>query len=178
MTLMARQLGPFDWQGRLESEGCVRFGPGRWSSWVLLAVAIAALLGFLVEVVATGPSAWTLFAVLVLAACALTTGRAALLGASELTITHEGFRMGRGPVVPFASLGAVSILRRNMTLLYLAPGTGQKRMIVSLPRLAAYHPADLAVWLLKLKGGPAADVVVDDRTGISRVFRLREDVRE
>ncbi|HEY3529265.1 MAG TPA: hypothetical protein VGK78_08950 [Nocardioides sp.] len=175
---MARQLGPFDWQGRLENEGSVTFGPNRWSSWVLFAVAIAALLGFLVEIIADGVSAWSVFAVVVLAACALTTGRAALLGTSELTVTHEGFRMGRGPVVPFARLGAITLLRRNLTLLYAVPGVGQKRMIVSLPRLASYHPADLAVWLLKLKGGPSADVVVDERSGISRVFRLRADVRE
>ena len=175
---MARQLGPFDWQGRLESEGGVTFGPSRWSSWVLFAVAIAALLGFLAAIIGNGFSAWAVFAVLVLAACALTTGRAALLGAAELRVTHEGFRMGQGPVVPFARLGAVTILRRNLTLHYAVPGAGQKRMIVSLPRLRAYHPDDLAVWLLKLKGGPAAHVVLDERAGISRVFRLREDIGE
>lgn len=175
---MARQLGPFDWQGRLESEGSVRFGPSRWSSWVLFGVAIAALLGFLAEIVADGVSAWSVFAVVVLAACALTTGRAALLGTAELTVTHEGFRLGRGPVVPFGRLGAVTILRRNLTLHYAVPGAGQKRMIVSLPRFGAYHPDDLAVWLLKLKGGPAADVVLDERGALSRVFRLREDIRD
>lgn len=41
---MARQQGPFDWQGRLESKGSVTFGPSRWSSWVLFAEAIVALL--------------------------------------------------------------------------------------------------------------------------------------
>jgi hypothetical protein len=108
----------------------------------------------------------------VLVACALSTGRATFQGAAELIVTHEGFRMGRGPVVAFDRLGAVSVLRRRVMLHYAVP-SGQRRMIVSLPRAAAFHPDDLAVWLLKLRGGPAADVVVDERTGLSRVFRLR-----
>lgn len=172
---MARQQGPFDWQGRLESQGRVSFGPSRAFSGLLFTVAIAALVGFLVEIVADGPALWSAFGTLALAACALTTGRAALLGAAELTVTHEGFRMGRGDVVPFDRLSAVTILRRTMTLRY-ATASGEKRLIVSLPRLGAYRPGDLAVWLLKLKGGPSAEVVVDERTGISRVFRLRDEV--
>ncbi len=172
---MARQLGPFDWQGRLETEGRVTFGPSRVFSGVLFGVAIMALVGFGIALVADGPAPWSVFGTLVLAAAALTTGRAALLGAAELTVTHDGFRMGRGTVVPFERLAAVTILRRNMTLLYATPPSGQKRSIVSLPRLGAFHPDDVAIWLLKLKGGPSADVVVSARGGLSRVFRLRDE---
>jgi hypothetical protein len=172
---MARPQGPVGWQGRLEREGSVSFGPSRVFSGLLFAVAIAALIGFLVEIVADGPALWSLFGLLVLAACALTTGRATLLGAAELTVTHDGFRMGRGEVVPFARLSAITILRRNMTLRYAA-ATGERRLVISLPRLGSYRPGDLAVWLLKLKGGPSAEVVVDDRSGFSRVYRLRDEV--
>jgi hypothetical protein len=172
---MARVQGPFDWQGRLETEGSVSFGPSRVFSGLLFAVAIAALAGFLVEIVGDGPAPWSLFGALVLVACALTTGRAAILGAAELTVTHDGFRMGRGDVVPFDRLSVVTVLRRNLTLRYAGP-TGAKRLIVSLPRLGAYRPDDLAVWLLKLKGGPSAEVVVDERAGISRSYRLRDEV--
>jgi hypothetical protein len=174
MLGMVRQQGPFDWQGKLESDGRVTIGPSRWFSGVLFAVAIAAIVGFLVEIVLDGPALWSLFGLVVLAACALSTGRATFRGAGELTVTHEGFHLGRGPVVPFERLGAVSILRRRMMLHYLAPSatSGQKRMAVSLPRLAPFHPDDFAVWLLKLKGGPTASIVMDDRTGLSRVFRL------
>jgi hypothetical protein len=183
MSRMPRQRGPFDWQGRLESEGAVTFGPSRWSSWVLFAVAILALLGFLDAVVGDGPAVWSVIGALLMAACAVATGRAAVLGTAELTVTHDGFRMGRRPPVPFDRLGAVAISRRNLTLHYAAmPGerllgrqqdTGQKRMVVTIPRFGSFHPDDLAVWLLKLKGGPTADVVEDVSGGISRVFRLR-----
>jgi hypothetical protein len=172
---MARPQGPFDWQGRLESQGRVSFGPSRVFSGLLLGVAIVALLGFLVEIARDGPALWSVFGTLVLAACALTTGRAALLGAAELTVTHDGFRLGRGDVVPFDRLTAVAVLRRTMTLRYAA-SSGEKRLVVSLPRLGAFRPGDLAVWLLKLKGGPSAQVVVDERAGLSRVFRLRDEV--
>ena len=65
-----------------------------------------------------------------------------------------------------------------MTVHYLAQPTRQKVMIVSLPRFGAFHPDDLAVWLLKLKGGPAAEVVADASSGVSRVFRLRGQLGE
>lgn len=46
-------------------------------------------------------------------------------------------------------------------------------MIVTLPRLGSFHPDDLAIWLLKLKSGPTAEVT-EERTGISRVFRVHD----
>lgn len=174
---MPRQQGPFDWQGRLESEGSVSFGPARWTSWVMFTVAVVALLGLLYAVV-TDPAVWSLVGVLLLAACSVATGRAALLGTSRLTVTHEGFAAGRHAVVPFDRLGAVSISRRNLTVHYLARPTRQRMMIVTLPRFGAFHPDDLAVWMLKLKGGPSADVVEDATSGVSRVFRLREQFGE
>lgn len=180
---MPRQQGPFDWQGRLESEGSVTFGPHRWSSWLMLTVAVVALLGLLYSWVADGPAVWSVIGVLVVAACAVVTGRAAIWGTTELTVTHDGFGMGRGPTVPFDRLGAVSISRRNVSLHYAAPpderpqgpsrAGRQKLMIVALPRFGSFHPDDLAVWLLKLRGGPAAEVVEDTSSGVSRVFRLR-----
>ena len=174
---MPRQQGPFDWQGRLESVGSVSFGPARWTSWLMLGVAVVALILFLYAAV-TDPAVWSVVGVLLLTACTVATGRAALLGTSRLTITREGFRTGRRTAVPFDRLGAVSISRRNVTVHYLAQPTRQKLMIVSLPRFGAFHPDDLAVWLLKLKGGPAAEVVADTSSGVSRVFRLREQFGE
>jgi hypothetical protein len=179
---MARQQGAFDWQGRLESGGSVTFGPSRWSSWVLFSVAFVSLLGCLYAVVSDGPALWSVIGSLVLVGCAVVAGRAALLGTSQLMITHEGFRTGGHPVVPFDRLAAVAVARRNLALHYTAqPGerligrqrtTGQKVMIVALPRLASFHPDDVAVWLLKLGKGPSAEVT-EERTGLSRVFRVR-----
>jgi hypothetical protein len=170
---MARQQGPFDWQGRLESDGSVTFGPGRWSSWVLLGVAVLALLFFAYAVVSDGPALWSVLGVAVLAACAVVTGRAAVLGTSRLTITHDGFGLGGQEPVAFDRLGAVAIARRNLTIHYRSEPTGQKRMMVALPRFGPFHPDDLAVWLLKLKGGPAADVV-EQKQPLGRVFQLRD----
>jgi hypothetical protein len=176
---MPRQQGAFDWQGRLESQGTVAFGPSRWSSWCLFAVAVVALLGFGYAVASGGPAVWSVIGVLVMGACAVLTARSALLGSGELRVTHEGVRMGRGPVVAFDRVAAIGVARQHLTVHYAtSPGGrrpgGQKRMIVTLSRLGSFHPDDLAVWLLKLKGGPSADVVEEPRVGISRVFRLRE----
>lgn len=180
---MARQQGVFDWQGRLESQGSVTFGPRRWSSWLLFAVAIVALLGCAYAIVSDGPAVWSVVATLVLIACAVVSGRAALLGTSELVITHEGFRTGGNAVVPFDRLAAVAVAQRHLTLHYAAqPGgrrigrqrtAGQKAVIVTLSRLSPFHPDDLAIWMLKLGHGPGADVT-EERAGISRVFRVRE----
>jgi hypothetical protein len=133
---MARQQGPFDWQGRLESDGEVTFG----------------------------------------SSMPLTGGR--------LTVTHEGLQVGRGPVVDVARLRSVAIARQTLTISYDAlpdeqlrgrdRSTGQRLMRVSLPRFGPFHPDDLAVWLLKLKGGPAADVV-EQKQPLGRVFQLRSD---
>jgi hypothetical protein len=149
---------------------------------VLFSVAIVSLLGCLYAVVSDGPALWSVIGSLVLVGCAVVAGRAALLGTSQLMITHEGFRTGGHPVVPFDRLAAVAVARRNLALHYTAqPGerligrqrtTGQKVMIVALPRLASFHPDDVAVWLLKLGKGPSAEVT-EERTGLSRVFRVR-----
>lgn len=173
---MPRQQGPFDWQGRLESTGTVTFGPARWSSWLLCGVAVVALAGLLLALVTDGPAVWSVVATLVVAGCAVVTGRAAAWGSNQLTVTHDGFRMGRGTTVPFGRLGAVAVGRRALTLHYATSPEErgrQRRMLVSLPRFAAFHPDDLAVWLLKLRGGPAAEVVEDTGSGLSRVFRLK-----
>jgi hypothetical protein len=184
MATMARQQGPFDWQGRLESEGSVTFGPSRWFSWLLLVVAIVALLGFGYAVVTDGPTVWAVIGAVLLAACVVYTGRTTLMGTGDLTVTRDGFRTGRGPVIAFDRLAAVATVRTNLTIHYAPlPGqrltgrqrtTGQKAWYLSLPRWSSMNPDDLAVWLLKLKGGPTAEVDAQVRAGISRVFRLRD----
>jgi len=132
--------GPFEWQGRLESEGEVVFG-SRWS--------------------------------------------AAFTGSGQLSVTHDGVRLGTRPLVPFDRLTAVATSGQRLTVFHL-PGpddrlgrferrSGQKRMLVKLSRWGPVRASDLAVWLLKLKGGPLADVETTlGGAGIARVYRLRE----
>jgi hypothetical protein len=195
MTDMARQQVAFDWQGRLESDGKVTFGPSRLLSWVLLAVAVVVLLGFGYAIVSNGPAVWSTIGFVLLAACLVYAARTAVLGGADLTVTHEGFQPGRGPVVDFDRLTAISTSRTNLTLHWTAPsgepsaqpsdqpsarrpgrlrGRGQKAWILSLPRWTPVDPDGLATWLFKLKGGPMAEVDSVARAGISRVYRLRE----
>jgi hypothetical protein len=130
---MATQ-GPFDWQGRLESEGEVVFG-GRMSG--------------------------------------------------RLAVTHDGLRRGSGPNVAFDRLVAVSTARQRLTIFYTPlPGermsmferrTGQKRLLIALSRWGSVRADDLAVWLLKLKGGPMAEIDTKlGGAGVARVYRIRE----
>jgi hypothetical protein len=50
--------------------------------------------------------------------------------------------------------------------------SAQKRLLLGLSRLGSVRPEDLAVWLLKLKGGPMTEIDVD-LGGIARVFKIR-----
>jgi hypothetical protein len=132
--------GPFDWQGRLESEAAVVFG----TSWV------------------PGP----------------------LGGRGQLTVTHDGVRLGAGPVLGFDRIVAVGTAGHRLTVFY-APlpedrlssferRTGQKRLLLALSRFGQVRADDLAVWLLRLTGGPVAEI--DSRPGgggVARVYRIR-----
>jgi hypothetical protein len=136
---MAMQ-GPFDWQGRLESEGQVVFG-NRWLGVVT--------------------------------------------GSGPLTVARDGLRMGRRPVVTLDRVTAVGAAPRRLTVFYrpltgermnlFERRAGQKRMVLALSRWGPVRADDLAVWLLKLKGGPTAEV--DSKlggAGYARVYQLRD----
>jgi hypothetical protein len=104
-------------------------------------------------------------------------------GSGQLTVTHDGLLMGKGPVVPFDHVTAVSTSRGKLSVYYdplpdqrLNPferRSGQKRLVLGLPRLGSVRPEDLAVWLLKLKGGPMTEIDVE-LGGVARMFRIRD----
>ena len=174
----------FDWQGRLESDGEVSFGQGRWLSAALTMGSLALALLCLVALV-DDPAAWLVVGFLVWVAAAAYAGRAWVTRSGQLRVTRDGLGLGTRPTVPFARLVAVSTSRSNLTVHYLAlpderlvaqqRRSGQKSFFVSLGRWGSVRPDDLAVWLLKLKGGPMAEV--DSRlrgAGMARVFHLRD----
>lgn len=108
-----------------------------------------------------------------------------LTGSAPLTVSHDGVRKGNGPTVALDRLVAVSTARDRLTIFYAPlPGermnpferrAGQKRMLVALSRWGGVRADDLAVWLLKLKGGPLAEVDTKlGGAGVARVYRLRE----
>ena len=103
-------------------------------------------------------------------------------GSGQLTVTHDGVTMGKGPLVPFDRITAVSTARGRLTVYYtplpdqklnpLERKSGQKRLLLGLSRLGSVRPEDLAVWLLKLKGGPMTEIDVE-LGGMARVFKIR-----
>jgi hypothetical protein len=103
-------------------------------------------------------------------------------GSGQMAVTHEGLQMGKGPVVPHDHVTAVSTSRGKLTVYYTPlPGqrlspferrSGQKRLLLGLSRLGSVRPEDLAVWLLKLKGGPMTEIDVE-LGGMARVFKIR-----
>jgi hypothetical protein len=103
-------------------------------------------------------------------------------GSGQLTVTHEGVLMGKGPLVPFDHVTAVSTARGRLTVYYtplpdqrlnpIERRSGQKRLVLGLSRLGSVRPEDLAVWLLKLKGGPMTEIDVE-LGGMARVFKIR-----
>jgi hypothetical protein len=104
-------------------------------------------------------------------------------GSGQMTVTHDGVLMGKGPVVPFDHVTAVSTARGRLTVYYsplpdqrlnpIERKSGQKRLVLGLSRLGSVRPEDLAVWLLKLKGGPMTEIDVE-LGGMARVFKIRE----
>jgi hypothetical protein len=109
-----------------------------------------------------------------------------LTGSRQLTVTHEGVRLGGGPEVDLDRIVAVSTSRGRLTVHYLPlpddrmnrieRRSGQKRLVLVLPRWGSVRADDLAVWLLKVKGGPMAEV--DSKlggAGVARVYQLRRD---
>ena len=106
-----------------------------------------------------------------------------LTGSRQLVVTHEGVRLGKGPVVGFDRIAAVSTSRGRLTVHYtplpeermnrIERRSGQKRLVLVLPRMGSVRADDLAVWLLKLKGGPMADIETRP-TGVARIHQLRE----
>ncbi len=104
-------------------------------------------------------------------------------GSRQLTVTHDGLQIGNGPIVPFDHVTAVSTSRGKLTVFYtpladqrLNPferKSGQKRLLLGLSRLGGVRPEDLAVWLLKLKGGPMTNIDVE-LGSMARVFRIRD----
>lgn len=103
----------------------------------------------------------------------------------RLTVTHDGVRMGSGSRIGFDRVVAVSTARQRLTIFYAPlPGdrmnpferrTGQKRLLLALSRWGPVRADDLAVWLLKLKGGPAAEVDTQlGGAGVARIYRIRE----
>jgi hypothetical protein len=104
-------------------------------------------------------------------------------GSGQMTVTHDGVLLGKGPVVPFDHVTAVSTARGRLTVYYsplpdqrlnpIERKSGQKRLVLGLSRLGSVRPEDLAVWLLKLKGGPMTEIDVE-LGGMARVFKIRE----
>jgi hypothetical protein len=104
-------------------------------------------------------------------------------GSRQLTVTHDGLLMGKGPTVPFDRITAVGTGRGRLTVFHIPlpdqrmslveRRSGQKRLVLGLSRLGSVRPEDLAVWLLKLKGGPMTQIDVE-LGGVSRIWRIRE----
>jgi hypothetical protein len=104
-------------------------------------------------------------------------------GSGQMTVTHDGVLMGRRPVVAFERITAVGTGRGRLTVFYtplpdermsvVERRRGLKQLVLGLPRLGSVRPDDLAVWLLKLVGGPMAEIEAEPgRTGVGRVYRV------
>jgi hypothetical protein len=180
---MATQ-GAFEWQGRLETEGEVEFGPARWFTWLLFATAVLALVAVLAGLI--GRNVWQVVVAVLLGAAAWYLATTAVTGSNRMVVTHDGFRMGTGQIIAFDRLVAVGTARGRVTVFY-APldgermsvferRSGHKRVLLDLSRWGSVRADELAVWLLKLKGGPMSEVIArPGGAGVARIYQLPED---
>jgi hypothetical protein len=103
----------------------------------------------------------------------------------RLIVTRDGVRRGSAATIAFDRFVAVGTSRQRLTIFYAPlPGermnpferrSGQKRLLIVLSRWGSVRADDLAVWLLKLKGGPMAEIDTKlGGAGVARVHRIRE----
>jgi hypothetical protein len=174
-----------DWQRRLESEGSVRLRPSPWLPLLGLAVSVVFTIGAIDSIVDDGPSLWAIAGLVLFGVVGIPLTVRRLVGGRGLTVSAEGIRAGRGPVIPLENVEAVSTRGRNLTIDYRPlPGqrlglrdrrTGLKQLYASLSPFGAAKPGDLAFWLLQLKAGPDARIDVHGGEGrFAQVYQLAE----
>ena len=176
-----------DWDRRLESERRVTFRQNPWIPLLLLLVCLLFTAGFVDAAVADGATFWIVVGVVVFGLVGLPVALRALVAARPaLTVTPEGVRARRGPVIPFENVVAVTTRgRRNLTIDYVAlpeerllmrqKKTGLKQQFAALAPLSGAPAGDVAYWLLQRKGGPDARIDISGEGGrFAQVYQLAE----
>ena len=171
------------WQRRLADDGRVRFRQSPWLPMLMVGLGAVLSLGPLGAIVADGPSAGSLVALLFFGVFGIGFGTYQLVtGRPGFTVTEEGVQVGRRLV----SFDAVAAVRVQRVALYLdhTPLPGQRLIgpqhttgLKSLPlmlRGTGVRGADLATWLLQVKGGPDARIDVRPGGRLGDVYTLAD----
>jgi hypothetical protein len=174
-----------EWDRRLESEGSVSFRPNPWLPLLLLLVCLVLAAGFVDALVADGASFWVVVGLVGFGLLGLPLAVRALVAARPaLTVTPEGVRARKGPLVPLANVEAVTTRGRSLTLHYRPlpdeklvrrqRKTGLKQLFAPLAPFSA-RAGDVAYWLLQRKGGPDARIDVSGDGGrLTQVYKIAE----
>jgi hypothetical protein len=175
-----------EWDKRLEREGRVTFRPNPWVPLLILLVCGLFTAGLVDAAVEDGPSFWVVLGLVVFGLVGIPLSVRALVAARPvLTVTPEGVRARRGPVVPFDNLVAVTTRgRRNLTVDYvplpdeklvlLQKKTGLKQLYAPLAPFSG-TAGDVAYWLLQCKGGPDVRIDISGEGGrFGQVYQIAE----
>ena len=174
-----------DWQRRLDEDGSVRFRQSPWLSVMALTLSVFLVLGGLDAIVGDGVSVWPVVVLALGIAGVVGSGRSLAAGAPGLSVTRDGVRASRGPVVPFGHIAAIATRGRTLTIDH-RPVAGQRltgrqesrglaQVTASLSPVGGARAGDLAMWLLQLQGGPDARVDVKRRgPRLGELYRLED----
>jgi len=175
-----------EWDRRLESEGSVSFRQNPWLWLLLLLVCLLFAAGFADSLVNDGASFWIVAGLVAFGLIGVPLAvRWLVAGPPALTVTPEGLRARRGPLVPFENVVAVTARGRNLTIDYRPlpdeklvlrqKKTGLKQQYAPLAPLSGAPAGDVAYWLLQRKGGPDARIEVSGEGGrFGQVYRIAE----
>ncbi|HVI38611.1 MAG TPA: hypothetical protein VM684_20400 [Gaiellales bacterium] len=175
-----------DWDERLASEGRVTFRQNPWVPLLLLLVCLLFTAGFVDAVVEDGASFWVVVGLVVFGVAGIPlTLRALVAARPALTVTADGVRTRRGPLIPFENIVAVTTRGRSLTLDYVPlpderlvmrqKKTGLKQQYAPLAPLSGAPAGDVAYWLLQCKGGPDARIEISGEGGrFAQVYQLAE----
>jgi hypothetical protein len=174
-----------EWQRRLDTEGSVTFRQNPWPFLLLLALCVVFTVGMIDALVVAGASFWAVLGLILFGALGIPLSSWLLGRRSGLRVTQEGIAAGRGVVVPFDHVVAVTTRGRNLTIDYRhLPGqrlvlrqrkTGLKQHVVALSPFGGGRPSDVAYWLLQLSAGPDARIDVRGAGGrLGQVYQVAE----
>lgn len=175
-----------EWDRRLESEGSVSFRQNPWVALLLLVVCVLFAAGFADALVKDSASFQIVLGLVAFGVVGVPLAvRWLVAGPPALTVTPEGVRARRGPLVPFENVVAVTTRGRNLTIDYRPlpdeklvmrqKKTGLKQQFAPLAPLSGAPSGDVAYWLMQRKGGPDARIEISGEGGrFGQVYQLAE----
>lgn len=167
---------PAEWQERLDREGRVEFRHARTTLVPYLIFDAAALAWFLWLTATGGATVLHLLPLVLISAVTVLTGwRWFRPPPPWLVVARYGVEVPPDMTIAFTNIDVIEVSRGRLTIVAKPIlGAEPTRALVLVPeeRPALVH--ELATWLLRLRSGPRAEVVMEKTSPTTGIYRLRK----